>query len=321
MFHFREALAHNHRYNYRIKKQDEELEVPDLILNPAIADEEPNNPAWKKLHEIADNNQSEVERVFTNAAESLKESTVLADLSEAIRNEKVGQAQAQIPWQVYEENLEELSSVYTRTVEVAGKAMIIHLPPNYRGFEFNINNPNIVKYINEKTGELIKYLSQTSKEATNKIILDTYLRGYHPDKAARQIKSLLALTERQSKAVDNYVANAIEQGFSESKAFERGQQYAEKLLEYRAENIARTEIMEAVNRGYHETINQGIERGIIPPTKTTKKWIVTPDDRLCEICRPLGGQERNLDGLFDGQYLTPPRHPRCRCSLSYEIRD
>lgn len=319
MFYFSNPLSKK-----ELIKKEEKLEVPELTLNPNIADKDSSQLDWKTLHNIADSNQPKMEKAFINSTNKLKDSVTLVALSRAISNKNIGEAEALINWKLYDENLESLKPVYSNVIKDTGKSMIKHLPPNYRGFNFDIKNPNIIDYINNKSSTMIKYISDSTRKATNRIILDTYLSGYHPDKAAKEIKSVIGLNEKQAKAVDNYINNAIEQGFSEKVAFKQGEKYSEKLLKYRAETIARTEMMEAVNRGYFETVNQGINKLAIPPNKVRKKWITTPDDRTCKHCRPMHGQVRALDEYFTSSLedvLLPPLHPRCRCIPNYFIID
>ena len=63
------------------------------------------------------------------------------------------------------------------------------------------------------------------------------------------------------------------------------------------------------------------------PSQTKRVWVLTPDDRLCEICSAI--PDLNPDGVgleetFDtdlGPVLSPPVHPNCRCAVSLEIAE
>jgi hypothetical protein len=61
-------------------------------------------------------------------------------------------------------------------------------------------------------------------------------------------------------------------------------------------------------------IMQGIDKGLIPAT-TRMVWIVTPDDRLCDECNDMEGQQADENGDFSEEI---PLHPRCRCVLGTE---
>jgi hypothetical protein len=71
--------------------------------------------------------------------------------------------------------------------------------------------------------------------------------------------------------------------------------------------------MRATHEGERQFWMQQISSGVLLP-ETKRQWLISDDERLCPICRPLNGEQATLNGLFAGGYLTPPAHPRCRCS-------
>jgi HK97 family phage portal protein len=80
---------------------------------------------------------------------------------------------------------------------------------------------------------------------------------------------------------------------------------------YRAERIARTEVMRAENRG---TLEAWRQQGV-----KSKQWMTFEDDRTCEICRDLDGTAIPADGdFFQSDFAggsSPPAHPNCRCRM------
>jgi hypothetical protein len=176
-----------------------------------------------------------------------------------------------------------------------------------------------------------------------------------PPQQANRILSRLGLTQTQAQAVDNYEAMLLGGDVSElrtaaqralrdrrfdanvfrailqkkpvpqAKAAQMVERYYERMLQYRARNIARTETIRAAHAGQEELWRQATEQGLLKPERTRRKWIVTPDDRLCPICRAIPG--RNLRGVPLGVPLGeafntpiggvkhPPAHPSCRCTL------
>lgn len=71
--------------------------------------------------------------------------------------------------------------------------------------------------------------------------------------------------------------------------------------ERRSETVAVTEVTRAFAAG-NQTAWQasGVVEGMV--------WMTTEDDRVCEICGPLAGQELPIDSEE-----IPPAHVRCRC--------
>lgn len=93
---------------------------------------------------------------------------------------------------------------------------------------------------------------------------------------------------------------------------------AARMTRKRAETIARTESIAASNIGQIGTWKDLQAAGLLPPD-ARKRWVVTHDDRLCPICRPMAGQTVPIAALFDsttaGSILAPPLHPNCRCAV------
>jgi SPP1 gp7 family putative phage head morphogenesis protein len=98
------------------------------------------------------------------------------------------------------------------------------------------------------------------------------------------------------------------------------------MEKYRAERIARSEVIRASNFAAQEAYRQS---GVVNEVE----WLATDDDRLCEFCAPLSGEHIALGDTFfdkgdsyrgsDGGMLDlnyediehPPLHVNCRCAL------
>jgi hypothetical protein len=212
-------------------------------------------------------------------------------------------------------------------------------------------NPEAVNFLNGYTLNLIRQVSRDTRLAIRDVILTAFNEGGHPYEQAREIRNLIGLTSRQAQAVRNFrrmlrsgdptlmrealeralrdkrfdstVLRAIESQsrIPKERAERMVQRFAERMLNYRARNIARTESIRASVAGQQELWRQAVGQGLLKPERTRKKWIVTPDDRLCPICRPIPGRNKGgvrLDESFAtdiGPVDAPPAHPSCRCAL------
>jgi len=83
-----------------------------------------------------------------------------------------------------------------------------------------------------------------------------------------------------------------------------------------AEMISRTEVTRASNFGKLHAYQKAGEKG-------KKVWITHFDERTCEICKRLDGQEVDLNANFSEKTsgwegLAPPAHVRCRCGWSFK---
>ena len=116
----------------------------------------------------------------------------------------------------------------------------------------------------------------------------TYLNGISSDLNTRLIT---ALTDGLSK------------GSSVQDIMDDIQQLTD-IARVRAERIARTEIMNAVNEGTKERYKMaGLTHG---------EWLTARDERVCTDCEQLDGKIYLLTDLPDGG---PPKHPQCRCTI------
>lgn len=123
------------------------------------------------------------------------------------------------------------------------------------------------------------------------------------------------LSQSKYKQIREHIRGLLIRGLQEGKgAFSVAKDLEKHYgIQYkRAENIARTEVMRAMNwsrRHMYEKSN----------LVKAKQWLVTWDDRLCPICRPMANKTAGLQDYFvteEGlRVLEPPVHPQCRCTI------
>ncbi len=121
------------------------------------------------------------------------------------------------------------------------------------------------------------------------------------------------------------LAEAIEAGESIPKIRDRIRDKFDDMAKWKAEQLARTEVLKASNKGWLEGARQsGVVEG--------KQWLAYVDQRCCPECASMDGVTMALDKgfsmkgeeLFDytGDALQhPPLHPDCRCTLIAIIRE
>jgi SPP1 gp7 family putative phage head morphogenesis protein len=88
--------------------------------------------------------------------------------------------------------------------------------------------------------------------------------------------------------------------------------YQARIQRLRAETIARTETLRAARQGQKESYTQARQQGFMQ--FTVLEWSTSEDDRVCEICGPLNGEQIPMDGQFPGvDDWTDGAHVNCRC--------
>ncbi len=285
----------------------------------------PRNPEWRTIHGVADNRRAEMRRAFMRGIERFASDIVLIELERAFEAGDIGAIEAAIPWEDLPAQLEDMADEILRLVESGARASLKHLPNFVQAnLRFDLLNPRSVNFIREYRFNLIREITAESREAIRRVVLRAFEEGMHPYKSARYIRDIVGLTERQALAVDNYRRSLLAQGVPEGRALEMVNRYANRVHRRRAETIARTETIRAASAGQTLLWQEGTEEGLIEPARTWRVWIVTPDDRLCDICEPMDGQRVRMDEAFQssiGPIFDPPVHPNCRCAVSLDFDD
>lgn len=172
-------------------------------------------------------------------------------------------------------------------------------------------------------------ITETQRKAINGLIQRaTTLEGQTTDSLAKVIRPTIGLYPQQATANLRYYervrAKHIDSGLSavkaEEKALRAAVRYGEKQHRYRAQMIARTELVAAYNVSEQKGVEQAIKDGYMS-RDTIKRWSTADDDRVCEHCKELEGKEVPVNALFSNGFLTPPAHPNCRCAVEYIDKD
>ena len=187
---------------------------------------------------------------------------------------------------------------------------------------FNLTNPYAAQYARTEVGRLIRGITQTTQEGIQRLIERGIVEGIDVRTSARQIRSMVGLTPQQADWVMNYETRLLDRGIGGLDA--KVERYANKLIRQRALTISRSETLDAANSGQIAAWKAAQDQGLLDKDVAVT-WIVTPDERLCEICAPIPTMDENknvkVGGAFttgDGRRITRPQesHPRCRCSLA-----
>ena len=183
---------------------------------------------------------------------------------------------------------------------------------------FNIRNPAVERELSEFSSRFIKEISDEMRKSIQETLTDGMIRGINPRETAinivgrydpithKRIGGTIGLASNQVKWVNSartYLRNLDERYFSLGlrdkrfdsivrKAIDEGKSlskekisqlitaYESKALKYRADAIARTETIQAINRAERAAIAQQIEEGLITADLITKWWSNSADERV-----------------------------------------
>jgi SPP1 gp7 family putative phage head morphogenesis protein len=181
-------------------------------------------------------------------------------------------------------------------------------------FNFNTSSPAAIKWAEDNAAELVTAITDEQMIQVRAIVINGFKDGKTPATLAREIRNVVGLTDPQARKF----SRILEQE-GKSKAFA----YAKKARTQRSITIARTEVLKAANEGQRQAWSQARSAGLLTGQEA-RTWIVTYDERTCEICAPMDGQIVGLNEPFtlpDGSRVEgPPAHPRCRCGQGLTTR-
>lgn len=223
------------------------------------------------------------------------------------------------PWYDYQEYLEgellaEVLAAGDRTVNTP----VVKAQTPVLGYAFDRTRPEAAGWAARHSGDMVREITQGQRLTIRDLIAMGQSNGLSPMDTAREIRQTVGLTTQQAGWVNSFYdrtfASNISAGMSPAQAAARAQaatgRYHDRIHRYRAETIARTEIMSANSMGRQMAWMQGIEQGFISPL-AEKEWIAEVD--ACEICAPRNGTRNPVSKPWpEGE---PPAHPNCRCDL------
>lgn len=178
----------------------------------------------------------------------------------------------------------------------------------------------IREFVRDRTANLVTNVGSTQRQGIRTAIQAAIEQGLQPRQAAQMIRLHVGLTDRDAGAVAKLRAALVAEGASPDQVLRQVQRKTNRLWRARSMNIARTETMDAVQEGKLQFVNDLASKGEIDPVRTRRKWLVTPDDALCPICRPMAkhplvGLDQPFYSSHVGEVFKPPLHPQCRCDV------
>lgn len=311
------------------------------------------DPQFEWLQQIADAAAPEVRQRFIEAIKNIRGTVQEAKLRAALERGNLEDVMAILGLDRDLSQIEPalMASLTTVVHDTAVAALEATPPIALKGGElamrFDAINPHTVQAVRNYGFNLIRQITDDTRDGIRAIVADAMEFGGHPYEQARQIRSLIGLTSTQASAVTNYRrllttrdSAALDRELRDRRfdntvdASIRGnvdlspeqidrmvERYGDRMLAARAENIARTETINAARLGTQAAWTQATENGLLNRNDVRQGWMVTPDDRLCVYCEavpdmnpegvPLGGQFETPLGPVDG----PTLHPQCRCVL------
>lgn len=306
----------------------DEAEDRERHEDPDFVDVAPRVSSWRLMHRVADDEypraHAAVMKVLREVRAEIKEDLLLQGVSAR----DVESALRAVNLTAMEDELREaFRGMNSRAISRAGDIAAVELGKAIPvSFVFDATDERVVAAAEGNAAELVTRVSAETRLAIREEIVRGLQQGVQPLDHSKRIQSVVGLTRKHAAAVNNLRLKLMEEGLSPKEIAKQIERKRLKLLRWRARNIARTETMMAAHIGQNQGWGQAMRSGVIPST-STRKWIVTPDERAEEFC--LSIPDLNSEGVgieqpFNtpaGPVAYPPAHPQCRCSVELIIGD
>lgn len=235
-----------------------------------------------------------------------------------------------ISWQEIGDALMEISAPLMRVVERTAReeipeAQLAKAVELATPIEFTLINALAVVYADAHAGRLVVEISEKLRQTVTTITARAVAGELPLASMVKILREVMPLHEAWALAVVNAAerayASAMNGGATPAAARAASEKVAANrataLIRRRAQNIARTEAMTAMNEGKLASWHEQVANGWLSPD-AEKEWIEgrTP----CEICKPLVGEVVPWDQPFSIGVMMPPAHPSCRCTAGIRQR-
>lgn len=284
-------------------------------LHALFVDDVPNDPFYLAVHKIADRLTPEMRDAFLRGVLAMNGDIDELALIRAVEAGQLDLAMAAIPFEPFADALkEDGGEILLKALSQAGAAAADTLKDTHGlTIAFDLTNPRAQQFAATQTATMVTEVTDGTKESIRAIIERGFSEHLTPVDVAKEIREVVGLHSRQAQAVTTFRARLVADDIEGELLERRVEKYAAAQLRQRAEMIARTELMSASNAGQQELWVQAQEKGLLP-REQMRVWIATPDDRIDMECEALDGTETGLNEPFSSGVMSPPLHPRCRCT-------
>ena len=201
--------------------------------------------------------------------------------------------------------------IFRRVDSVAGDVMQESIRQSGRQFNVADLRERMRSFARRRSGELIGDITAGQRETFQRLYGRRLAQARaHAEgrglpsgvgRRALELRTRVRDVLRLGVGLDRRQAKGMDKAIAEGRATKRLQQ---RYLRSRAQRIARTEASSVVNGAARETWQR-----MDLPRRYRRRWILTPDERLCPICGALDGETAEIGGLFPGGFSGPPAHP------------
>jgi len=303
-----------------------------------------------RIEELVASSDRRFRRTFLEMVRLMREELNLTQIATLLEQGRVEQALG-----LLEAAAAKLGVAWSESFTAAGFSTAQHINRHVPviDFDFDQTNTGAVEAMRRNRLRLIRGFTDQQRLATRQALASGIEQGLNPREQARLFRDSIGLTPYQERIVRNYRRDLIEGNSSAldrelrdrrfdgsaRQAVEAGgglpktqvermvERYRQRMINLRAETIARTESLRAVHEGVENTFQQAIEDGVLVQQQLTRTWNSASDSRVRDSHREMDGQKRpfgqpfTTGGGYHLMYPTDPNGPpeetiNCRCVVS-----
>ena len=178
------------------------------------------------------------------------------------------------------------------------------------------------EWVRRRGAALATEVESPARAAIRLVVAQSIGEGVHVRETARRLRAVVGLHSRQVGPLQRLRASMEKRGVPAARIEARMARATAQAVAARADLIARTETVGAVNAGRTDFYEELAREGHIEKSAMVRTWLTARDERVCPICEPLdGATAEGLDGDFPGGYHDPSdTHPDDRCTVVFEER-
>lgn len=286
---------------------------------------------WQQLLALAEDGEPSTRKKFIAAIAKLRDDVDVSAIEDALARGDVAAVIDAVPWDDLHEALKEieaaLEEVRAKAFEVSRGAAEPSLDPHQLAIHLGDRavltigwrhvSADVLAAIRARTGDRIVQITDETRAAIRQLVERAFTAGEHARSMIPAIRETIGLTTRQERTVARYAASLRDGTRPADRVDRMVTRYRTKLVKYRAELIARTETLQAMNDGQRASWSTLVERGLLDPNRFEREWlaIVPNDGRTCPVCEGLDEARAPIGGQYEGDGGNgPPQHPDCRCT-------
>ncbi len=312
-----------------------------------------------RLDELLSQQEAAIRRAFRQFLSSVESEAIQQAIMAKLESGDVGAAMA-----IVDSYVVRMGAVFAQINLAVGTFTALELaqlvqdaaPEVIGAISFDPSYPRAAEIVAAHRAQFVQQFTSQQRLATSQAIARSFREGDGPIETARAFRQSIGLTAHQEAIVDRYRKKLVNLDRTAlqrelrnrrddkiiSRAIERNRPLTEKqiernvaiyrrnMLQSRAETIARTEGLQAMNEARDESLDQMLEQTGLDPKRVIDMWNALRDKRTRDFHASMNGQKRPRGVPFvDGhgnklRYPGDPRAPaetriNCRCQKTFSI--